>query len=283
MIKRTVQVWIHAERCMGILWLNSIPCVREKGIGCNHRKRKLQTSSFSHTESSESSSSDEGEISDDPSTWKLSAYTRQKARKRKPAERNFVTSGSNNNDDTSSDSESNQPLSSSCEEGGGESEDEGESESVSESSEAGAVGFFDDEAMEASFGSELEEMEYEGSGESEVDDGEGEGWEEGGGGEERGFILDEAEEEEPYQAQKRRRRRRQAVSSGSSSSEDDAGQNGEKSPESEFLFDYGLHSHVKKQLTGPGMRLTLVHLYVRFCIEVYVICCVCLYLFLQKM
>ena len=171
----------------------------------------------------ESSSSDEGEISDDPSTWKLSACTRQKARKRKPAEKNFVSS-SNDNDN----SESNDPLSSSCEEE--REEEDGESESsVSESFEAGAAGFFDDEAMEASFGSELEEMEYEGSGESEVEGGEGE--EEQGEVEgRRAFIMDEAEEEELLRAQKRRRRRRQLVSSSSSLS--DAGQSDKENTES---------------------------------------------------
>ena len=152
-------------------------------------------------EAAGSSSGDED--SDDPSTWKLSAYTRQKARKRGPAEKNFVTSDTSDSDDD--------PPSSSYGEGEGEEEGGGDVESLSESSEAGAAGFFDDEAMEASFSSELEEMEYEGSGESEVD-----GEEEGGGCD--GFIVDEAEEEEEYQARRKRRRRRGRMSLCNSSS-----------------------------------------------------------------
>ena len=150
------------------------------------------------------SSSSEGdeELSDDPSTWKLSAYTKQKARKRRPAEGNVIASSIAE----SGESDSQEAHSSS-------SYEEGDGVSVSESSEVGgAAGFLEDEAMDVSFSSELEEMENEGSGESEVDGEEGEEEEES---ESRGFILDEAAEEEPYQA--RKRRRRQVISSSSSS------------------------------------------------------------------
>ena len=69
--------------------------------------------------------------------------------------------------------------------------------------------------MEVSFSSELDEMENEGSAESEVDGEVEEDEDDEGDG---GFIVEEAEEEEAYQARKRRRRR--AMSSSSSSSSD---------------------------------------------------------------
>lgn len=180
-------------------------------------------------ESSSSEEEEDEEVSDDPSTWKLSAYTRQKARQGRKLERKFITNSSSSED---IDSESQEPHSlSSCDED--EDEEEvtlGEGESVSESSEAcGAAGFFDDEAMEVCFSSELEEIEREGSGESEVD-GEEEDSEErrdGGGG----FFIDEAEEEEAFQARKRRRRRHAISSSSSCSSDDNAKRRSKKKTE----------------------------------------------------
>ena len=189
-----------------------------------------------------SSSESEEENSDNPSTWKLSAYTRQKARRRKPSNRNLnIISISTDDDDDNSLSE--EPHSSSYEE-----DVVGEGESVSESSEAGAVGFLDDEAMEASFSSEMEEMEYEGSGESEVDRQENED-----GDERKGFIVDEAEEEKPYRPwtrQTRRRRRRTISSSSNASTEsNDVGQSEkgsvEKTEGTNLNFNQKLRKRVK--------------------------------------
>lgn len=182
-------------------------------------------------EAAGSSSGDED--SDDPSTWKLSAYTRQKARKRGPAEKNFVTSDTSDSDDD--------PPSSSYGEGEREEEEGGgDVESLSESSEAGAAGFFDDEAMEASFSSELEEMEYEGSGESEVD-----GEEEGGGCD--GFIVDEAEEEEEYQARRKRRRRRRGRMSLCSSGSSEGSEQSDKENDTTAVDEQNMNLNIKLQ------------------------------------
>ena len=84
---------------------------------------------------------------------------------------------------------------------------------MSETSDVGGSGFLDDEAEEGFLSSELEEMAWEASGES--DGCEGGDWCEGSGG----FIVDEAEEEEAYQA--RRRRRRAVVHSSSEDSDEE--------------------------------------------------------------
>lgn len=194
----------------------------------------------SAVEDTVSSSESEEENSDNPSNWKLSAYTRQKARKRKPSNRNlnFISISTDDDDDNSS---SEGPHSSSYEE-----DVVGEGESVSESSEAGAVGFLDDEAMEASFSSELEEMEYEGSGESEVDRREKED-----GDERKEFIVDEAEEEKPYRPwtrQMRRRRRTISSSSNASTESNDVGQSKEGSTEETKDATLNLNQKLRKRV-----------------------------------
>ena len=136
-----------------------------------------------------SSEADSSTDENDVRKWRLLAYTKQKQRSGNPPKRN---SSSSEPDDAES--------ASYCE----SSEGEEVVESVSETSDAGGAGFLDDEAMEASFSSELEEMEWEGSGESEgEDDGDG-------------FIVDEAVDVDVHRSRKRRR----AVVLSSTSSED---------------------------------------------------------------
>lgn len=102
---------------------------------------------------------------------------------------------------------------------------------ISETSDVGLSAFIDDEAEEGCLSSELEEMAWEASGESD------------GGEEGEGFIVDEAEEEDVYQA--RRRRRRAVIQSCSESDEDDRKENGKRSRRRAYIADSSEASEVE--------------------------------------
>lgn len=104
-----------------------------------------------------------------------------------------------------------------------DSDSTSEAQEMSETSDVGVSGFLDDEAEEGFLASELEECEWEASGESDSCDGCDDG----------GFIIDEAEEESAYRA--RKRRRKAIIESESDSNSEEVG--GVKSKRRAYIAD----------------------------------------------